>query len=123
MVAMKVNKHMKVQGDIKDRGIIKWQGMMLTEHVEMIRAWYEEDNQDVKPELDEHDLQLLQEELALAAQRQCHVKLKFWKEKKFHYHIGIIQELDPQSRSIIYKDPSRMHRLPIDELVEVWLID
>lgn len=120
---MKVNKHMKVQGDIKDRGIIKWQGMMLTEHVEMIRAWYEEDNQDVKPELDEHDLQLLQEELALAAQRQCHVKLKFWKEKKFHYHIGIIQELDPQSRSIIYKDPSRMHRLPIDELVEVWLID
>lgn len=63
---MKVNKHMKQVGDIKDRGIIKWQGMMLTEHVEMIRAWYEENKHDVKPDLNEYDLQLLQEELVLA---------------------------------------------------------
>ena len=120
---MKVNKHLKVQGAIKDRGVIKWQGMMLTEHVEMIRAWYEEDQHDAEPELNETDLQLLQEELVLATQRKCQVKLKSWKEKKFHYHLGIIQGLDGRSRSIIYQDPSGIHRLPMDELVSVWLLD
>ena len=120
---MKVNKHLKVQGAIKDRGVVKWQGMMLTEHVEMIRAWYEEDQHDAKPYLDETDLQLLQEELVLATQRKCLVKLKSWKEKKFHYDIGIIQELDGRNRSIIYQDPSGIHRLPMDELVSIWLID
>lgn len=120
---MKGNKHLKVQGEIKDRGVIKWQGMMLTEHVELIRAWYEEDKHDAKPDLDESDLYLLHEELVLAAQRKCHVKMKSWKEKKFHYHIGVIQELNRHSRSIIYQDPSGLHRLPMEELVSVWLIE
>ena len=120
---MKVNKHFKQVGDIKDSGAIKWQGMMLTEHVELIRAWYEEDKHDAKPDLDEYDLQLLQEELALAAQRRCQVKMKSWKDKKFHYHLGIIQQLDAHSRSIVYEDPTGVHRLPMNELVGVWMMD
>ncbi|WP_298830044.1 YolD-like family protein [uncultured Planococcus sp.] len=120
---MKKNKYLKQVGDIKDRGIIKWQGMMLTEHVEMIRAWYEEDKHDAKPDLDETDLQLLQEELVLAAQRKCQVKMKSWKEKKFHYHIGTIRELNAKNRLIVYEDPEGLHRLPINELIGIWLID
>ncbi|MDQ0427661.1 hypothetical protein QOZ98_000486 [Planomicrobium stackebrandtii] len=120
---MKVNKHLKQVGNIKDRGVIKWQGMMLTEHVDLIRAWYEEDKQEAKPDLDEYDLQLLQEELILAAQRMCQVKMKSWKDKKFHYHIGIIQKLDGHTRSIVYKDPMGVHRLPMNELIGVWMID
>jgi len=85
---MKGNKYLKVQGEIKDRGVIKWQGMMLTEHVELIRAWYEEDKYDVKPDLDESDLQLLQEELVLTAQRTCHVKMKSWKKRSFSTTLG-----------------------------------
>ena len=73
---MKVNKHFKQVGDIKDRGVIKWQEMMLTEHVELIRAWYEEDKHEAKLDLDEHDLYLLKEELVLAAQCKCQIKMK-----------------------------------------------
>lgn len=120
---MKVNKHMKQVGDIKDRGIIKWQGMMLTEHVELIRAWYDEDKYDVKPDLDEYDLQLLQEELVLAAQRRCQVKMKSCKDKKFHYHIGVIQQIDSFTRSIVYEDLEGVHRLPMNELNGIWMID
>lgn len=120
---MKVNKHLKVQGDIKDRGVIKWQGLMLTEHVELIKAWYAEDKHDAKPELDEYDLQLLQEELVLAAQRKCLVKMKSWRDKKFHYHIGMIQDLNAHSRTIIYEDPEGVHRLPMNQLVGVWMIE
>ncbi|MBT2571128.1 YolD-like family protein [Planococcus sp. ISL-110] len=120
---MKVNRHLKVQGDIKDRGVIKWQGMMLTEHVDLIRAWYEEDKHGVKPVLEEIDLQLLQEEMILASQRKCHVKIKTWKEKNFHYHVGIIQELNKRSRSIVYENPEGLHWLSMNELVGIWLID
>ena len=120
---MKINKHFKQLGNIKDRGVIKWQGMMLTEHVELIRAWYEEDKHDAKPDLDEYDLQLFQEELALAAQRRCQVKMKSWKDKKFHYHLGVIHQIDAHSRSIVYEDPEGSHRPPMNELVGVWMID
>ncbi|MGK7378040.1 hypothetical protein ACSFXN_09355 [Planococcus sp. 1R117A] len=40
---MKINKNMRRVGDIKDRGSIKWQGMFLTEHVQMLRDPVEED--------------------------------------------------------------------------------
>ena len=119
----KLNKHLKVVGDLKDRGRIKWTAMMLPEHVEMIRDWYEEDKQVDKPDLDEDELQLLQEELLIAMKRKCEVKLKSWKDKKIHYHIGTIEEMDFQSRSIVYEDPFGMHRLPIDELVAIRMIN
>ena len=55
--------------------------MTLTEHVEIIRAWYEKDQHDAEPDLDETDLQLLQKELVLATQRKCQVKLNSQKDK------------------------------------------
>ncbi|EMF46253.1 hypothetical protein B481_1980 [Planococcus halocryophilus Or1] len=97
--------------------------MMLTEHVDLIRAWYDEDKYDAKPELDEYDLQLLQKELILAAQRKCQVKMESWKDKKFHYHIGIIQELNAHRNLIVYEDPAGMHRLSMNELTALQMID
>lgn len=120
---MKPNKHLKFKGDLKDRGLIKWRGMMLTEHVTLLNEWYDEDNQDQKPELDEFDLQLIQEEMELAMKSKCTVKIKSWKDKKYHFHIGTIEKMDLSSRSIVYADPYGEHRLPFDEIVGVLLID
>lgn len=54
---------------IKDRGSIKWQGMMLPEHVAKINYWrnkrYEE-----RPQLDDFDLQSIQEEIESAYTRK-----------------------------------------------------
>lgn len=116
---MKINKHMKQVRDIKDRGNIKWQGMFLTEHVQMLREWKEEDNRIRKPELDEWDLRFIQEELELALKSKGEVRIQSWKDYKYHYHRGTIEGIDPQSRTIIYDDPFGLHRLPIDEIVAI----
>lgn len=112
----KINKHLKVRGELKDRGLIKWQGMMLTEHVQLLREWAEENKQDKKPDLDEFDMQLIQEELELALKRKCEVYLQSWRQGEFHYHRGIVVDIDVQSRTIKYEDPFGIHRLPVDEL-------
>lgn len=42
---MKTTKHTKQVGAVSDRGLIKWQGMLLTEHVRLNRVFYEEQDQ------------------------------------------------------------------------------
>lgn len=119
----KANKHLKQVGNIKDRGAIKWQGMFLPEHVEMIRAWREEDNRVDKPELDEWDLQAIQEELELSIKRRCEVQIQIWKDWKFHYHTGSIEEMDFKTKSITYRDSFGLHRLPVDQIISITQID
>lgn len=120
---MKINKHMKQVGEIKDRGIIKWQGLFLTEHVEMIKAWREEDNRIAKPELDEYDLQTLQEEMELSMKRRCEVKIQIWKEWKFQYHIGTIEDMDFKTKTIIYRDSFGLHRLPVHAIISIDILE
>ena len=119
---MKLNKHMKQVGDIKDRGSIKWQGMFLPEHVEMLRDWKEESKRIPKPELDEWDLRFIQEEVEIAMKSKSEVLIQSWKEHKFHYHRGTIEDMDPQRREILYDDPFGLHRLPIDEIVAISIV-
>lgn len=116
---MKMNKHLKQVGEAKDRGMIKWQGMMLTEHVRLIEEWREEDNRVPMPELDEWDLQAIQEELELSMKRKCEVQIQIWIDWKFHYHTGIIEGMDLKNRSITYSDSSGLHRLPVDRIISI----
>lgn len=90
---MKLNKYMKAKGQIKDRGRIKWTAMMLPEHVQMLREWQQEDRYNVKPDLDEFDLEALHEEIALAHRRQCSVEIRFWQNGS-QSCTGIISAID-----------------------------
>lgn len=120
---MKINKHMKQVGEIKDRGIIKWQGMFLTEHVEMIKAWREEETKVPKPDLTEVDLQLIQEEIEIAMKRKCIVRIKTWKDAKFFYHEGIVEEMDFRTKVIVYNDSVKNRRVPVGEIVSITIIE
>lgn len=120
---MKMNKNMKHIGEIKDRGIIKWQGMFLPEHVEMIRAWREEDNRVEKPDLTDFDLQLIQEELEIAMKRRCMVKIQTWKDAQFYYHEGIVEDIDFRNKVLIYNDLVKNRRIPVGEIVSFTMLE
>lgn len=120
---MKINKQMKQVEDIKDRGAIKWQGMFLTEHVQMLRNWREEDKKIPKPDLNEWDLQAIQEELEIAMKRKCEIRIQSWKDDKFHYHKGTIEDIDFQSKTIVYDDPFVQQRLLVEEITAIDLQD
>lgn len=119
----KLNNQFKMHGEIKDRGNIKWQGLMLPEHIQMLREWYKEDDEVKRPELDEFDLQLIQEELDIAAKRKCEVLIETWRDKQIFKHRGIIERIDPAHREIVYESPFGMERVVLDEVVAVTLID
>ena len=120
---MKINKHFKQIGEIKDRGNIKWQGLFLPEHVEMIRAWREEDNRVEKPDLTDFDFQMIQEELEIAMKRRCTVKIQTWKDAQFHYHEGIVEDIDFRTKVIIYNDSVKNRRIPVDEVISITMLE
>lgn len=120
---MKMNKHLKQVGETKDRGMIKWQGMMLTEHVKLISEWREEDNRVPIPELDEWDLQAIQEELELSIKRKCEVQIQIWKDWEFHNYIGIIEKIDFRTKTITYKDSLGLHRLLVGNITSIDILE
>lgn len=120
---MKMNKHMKQVGDIKDRGAIKWQGMFLTEHVQMLRELREEKNKVPKPNLDEYDMQLIHEEIDLALKRKCNAIIHTWREGEITRHHGTIIDVNIQTRILEYEDPFNSHRIQLDEIVSVTMVD
>ena len=66
----------------RDRGRIKWTAMMLPEHVSALREWQEEDILGDRPELNEWDLQLIQEEIEFAYKRKCQTLIRTWENGK-----------------------------------------
>lgn len=120
---MKSNKHTKVIGNVRDRGALKWQGMLLTEHVRLMRDWREEQDAIPKPELDEYDLELLHEELSIALKRRCLVRIQSWRDKRYNYDEGIIESINTRTRALRYEGSEGRRNLSIDEIVSVTLLE
>lgn len=120
---MKTTKHTKRVGAVSDRGLIKWQGMLLTEHVRLIKAFHEEQDQVPKPELTEFDLQAIQEEVEIAMSRRCVVQLKTWKNGAFFTNTGVIQEIDLRNGQLVCEDGSGRQRVSVESLVGIQLVD
>lgn len=99
---MKINRHMSVKGQIKDRGRIKWTAMMLPEHVEMLREWQKEDRYHTMPQLDDFDLEAIHEEIQLAYKRHCDVEIRLWRETEQNF-TGLISKIDSRL-NILYLD-------------------
>lgn len=92
---------------IRDRGNIKWNAMMLPEHVKLLREWQERDNDVEKPELDEWALQELSEQLQIACRDHMQVELKIWEAAHIFTATGIISKLDDIKRMLYLEDGRR----------------
>lgn len=110
---------MKVFGDVKDRGRIKWTAMMLPEHTVELRDWYAEDELDPEPELNEDDMQLLQEELEIAFMKRTDAIITTWRDGKKDTYIGKIVRLDPSQQSISVEGPFGRDNIMVGDIVRV----
>lgn len=117
---MKINQQLRV---IKDRGTIKWQGMLLNEPVKMQREELEEEKPMPQPKLDAYDMQLIQEELKLALKRRCNVIIHTWKDGKVTRHYGTILSIDRTANILTYADPFKDRTLNPAEIVSVNIVD
>ncbi len=108
-----------VMGRIKDRGIKKWQGMMLTEHTVAIRDWQEKDNYIDRPQLDDWELEAIQMELELAYKWQSDASITVWRKGRTIPYNGKILELDYRLGLISVEGPFGHDQIPISDVIKV----
>ena len=102
---------------------MKWQGMMLTEHVAMLKEYNQEIKKEPKPELDEWDYDAIQYTLDAAIKSKADTKIKRWKDGEFIYNRGTVESMNLQKREIELQDPFYLLSLKIDEIVDVTIMD
>ncbi|WP_427137202.1 YolD-like family protein [Psychrobacillus psychrodurans] len=108
---------------IRDRGMMKWQGMMLTEHVAMLKEYNQEIKKEPRPELDEWDYDAIQYTLDAAIISKADTKIKRWKNGEFIYNRGTVESVNLQKREIELQDPFYLLSLKLDEIVDVTIMD
>ena len=88
----------------RDRGTIKWNAMMLPEHVKLLREWQAEDKIIAKPELDQWALQEMGEQILWAYQHQLLLELRIWEVEQLYKVQGKIAHLDLQRSMLRMQD-------------------
>lgn len=105
--------------NLQDRGIKKWQGLMLPEHVAKLGDWRAKSIYIERPQLDDWELEAIQMELELAYKRQCEANVLVWKNGETVPYIGKITKLDHRLRSISVEGPFGHDRIPVMDIIKV----
>ncbi|HLR63111.1 MAG TPA: YolD-like family protein [Lentibacillus sp.] len=85
----------------RDRGNIKWASLMLPEHTELLKEMWKEDEIKSKPELDEQQVELLNDQLLEALRRRSPICLRIYENGVMAEWTGTISKLDSQTNSVI----------------------
>lgn len=100
---------------LKDRGNIKWTGLMLTEHRKKLEEMYGFDKTIEKPILDEQQLERLDCLIKEAIKDQFNVKIVYYENRKLNEITG---KLILKNRSL-YLDNKMLQK---DNIIDVILI-
>lgn len=102
----------------------KWgMSMMLPEHVEVLRNYYDEQKKVPRPELNEWDLEILQISLEKALKSKTDTKIKLWKDGEFYYNRGTIESVDFTRRTIELQDPFCLLSINLEEIVDLTIVE
>ena len=104
---------------IRDRGSKKWTAMMLPEHLTKLREWVGEDDYEEKPEIDEWTLQEFQQQLDIAYQSQCEMRIKIWENGVFVETTGSLTKLDEQAQLIYIVDEGVVQKILLSTIVGI----
>ena len=114
---------MKVKGDIKDRGNIKWTAMMLPEHIRELREWQGEDEKIERPELTDWEITAFHEEIELAYKKKCVTLVKTWEAGQIKSFQGTIEEIDIHKSTILLADPFNDERISTRDIISAQCIN
>ncbi|MFB1083397.1 YolD-like family protein [Jeotgalibacillus sp. JSM ZJ347] len=102
----------------KDRGTIKWTSMMLPEHVKMLKDFYEEMEQETKPELDEQMFDMIFLGIQEALEFRQKVDLKIFEHNRRDSVKGIITLINYQQRYLLMTTSDHMKKtIPFDQVI------
>ncbi|MFC4557329.1 YolD-like family protein [Virgibacillus kekensis] len=103
-----------------DRGTIKWTSLMLPEHVELLKAMWEEDRITKKPLLDPQEIELLNVKLQNAYNKRSVINLTFYTNKEIVNQIGVISRMDKNRQSLLLKKPDNQKiTVPFSDILAI----
>lgn len=107
---------------IRDRGNIKWNSLMLPEHVKMLREWAAEDTWAERKFPDEQKLEELNERAADAMAFGKPVTITYFESHQYMQLTGRIHYFDPLTKEYRLKDAQgkvwRISLADIDQIAD-----
>ncbi|MEO4054819.1 YolD-like family protein [Solibacillus sp. CAU 1738] len=93
---------------LKDRGTIKWNALMLPEHVKLLRDWKNNDEFSPAPDLSEWELEHIERMISHAFWQKCSVQIFTHEGSDRHCYEGVITKLDTNHRSLVLNGEQRI---------------
>ncbi|WP_026675015.1 YolD-like family protein [Alkalihalobacterium bogoriense] len=107
----------------KDRGNIKWSAMMLPEHVHLLRQLQEEQEHEVKPELDEQSFGEMNILISEALQNNSMLEICYFNECGSQTIFGTIVRINMEERMLTLLDESEQKkRVQLKQIVNVKVV-
>lgn len=106
---------------LRDRGTIKWTAMMLTEHVELLREWHEEDKKQEPSTPSEQQYEQWNYILSQALESNEQVTIQYEWYNDVKRVEGFIQKIDMTSRDICLLDlQGQQHRIAFTSIYKLY---
>ncbi|AMQ06712.1 YolD-like family protein [Sporosarcina psychrophila] len=108
---------------IRDRGNIKWAGLMLPEHVIALRKHAEMENYIERPYLDDWELEAIQMEIEIAYKSGSNISVSTWCKGRINPYNGKILKLDHRLNLISIEGPFGDERIPVADVIRADLME
>jgi hypothetical protein len=86
----------------RDRGTIKWNALMLPEHVKLLREWQAEDSRNEKPQLEKWQIEEMNENLYRAMEQHATVIAEVWLEGELRKIVSKIVRYNPVNNKLFF---------------------
>ncbi|MBB5174874.1 YolD-like family protein [Texcoconibacillus texcoconensis] len=84
----------------QDRGLLKWQGMMLPEHVQRLNEWETEKKKATKPMVDEQQFIEMEYTIAQSIAENKPVHVTYWEDGSFYALTGHIRTMSYETKHL-----------------------
>ena len=109
---------------IRDRGRIKWNSLMLPEHVKMLRSWAEEDLQEQAKQLDEQKLEILNERAEEVMKDGTQVIITYFNVAQYDQIKGRIISYNPLKQQLCLLDEEEQKQwINVETIDQIDMID
>lgn len=104
---------------IKDRGIMKWQGFFMTEHVEVLKELDKERRKVPKPVIDESMFEEWEEKICCAMEHNLPVTCKVWKDGWISSVTGPVHHVNTIDKKFAVKSTEGFCYINFDSIIGV----
>ncbi|MBS4220086.1 YolD-like family protein [Bacillus sp. FJAT-49711] len=110
--------------DLKDRGMKKWHGFFMPEHVSSLKEMRHNDEKVKKPVLDENQLQEIDETLHVAIEINSPIIITLWIDGFFNKKEGFLHHIHNLDRYVrIVDNLGNASKIDFENIIKVEIAD